>query len=281
MIAKLAGLFTTDWAVGSLLPAVLILAATVVLGIFAGRLARRAAARIPNVDVTVRGLLAGTAAGAVYVAGAFAVLDALGVSTSGLFAAIGAVTLSIGLALRDSLANVAAGLAIVIFRPIAVGEYITFASESQTRSSGTVVRIGPFLTQMRTVEGLYIAVPNRLFLQEPILNYDRNGERMVKIVVGISYRDSIDAALKTLLEVGNAESRVLPDRPVQAFVEALGDSSVTVSLRLWVAKADYWPVRRALVQATKEAIERAGLTIPFPQCDVHVDGILSSAPAGK
>ena len=281
MIAKIAGLFSADWALSRLLPAVLILAATLACGVFASRLVRRASGRIPNVDVTVRGLLAGTAAGAVYVAGAFAVLDALGVNTGGLFAAIGAVTLSIGLALRDSLANVAAGLAIVVFRPIAVGEYVTFASETQTRSSGTVEHIGPFMTRMRTIEGLYIAVPNRLFLQEPILNYDRNGERMVKIVVGISYRDSIDAALKTLLDVGNAETRVLPGRPVQAFVEALGDSSVTVSLRLWVAKADYWPVRRALVQAAKEAIERAGLTIPFPQCDVHVDGRLASVPPGK
>ena len=263
---------SSGWLVGNLLPAALILAATVAIGVFAGRLVRRAAGRIPNADVTVRGLAGGAVSCVVYVAGAFAVLDALGVNTSGLFAAIGAVTLSIGLALRDSLANVATGLAIVVFRPIAVGEYVTFASESQTRSSGTVVHIGPFMTQQRTVEGLYIAVPNRLFLQEPVLNYDRNGERMVKIVVGISYRDSIDAALRTLLAVGEAETRRLPDRPVQAFVEALGDSSVTVSLRLWTAKADYWPVRRALVQASKEAVERAGLTIPFPQCDVHVDG---------
>ena len=285
MRERLLDLLKAEWAAEHLLPAVLILAATVVFGIGAGRLSRRAADRLPpQVDVTVRSLIAGLASWTVYVGGAFAVLDALGVNTRGLFAALGAVALSVGLALRETLGNVAAGLAIVVFRPIAVGEYITFANESSARSSGTVVKIGPFMTQLRTYDGLYVSVPNRVLMQEPVMNYDRNGERMVKVVVGISYRDSIDAGLRALMAAGNAEKRALADRPVQVFVESLEDSAVTLSLRLWVAKADYWPVRRALVQAAKEAVERAGLTIPFPQRDVHLDGAAGvpapAAPAG-
>lgn len=288
MREKLPDILQAEWAAEHLLPASLILVATVVFGIGAGRLSRRAADRLPpQVDVTVRALIAGLASWTVYVGGAFAALDALGVNTRGLFAALGAVALSVGLALRDTLGNVAAGLAIVVFRPITVGEYITFANESSARSSGTVVKIGPFMTQLRTYDGLYVSVPNRILMQEPVMNYDRNGERMVKVVVGISYSDSIDAGLRALMAAGNAEKRALPDRPVQAFVESLDDSAVTLSLRLWVAKADYWPVRRALVQASKEAVERAGLTIPFPQRDVHLDcagGVpapLSAAPATK
>ena len=270
MKEKLAVIFRGDWVLGHALPAALIALATFFVGRFAGRAVRKALEKVPQLDVTVKNLLASIASWAIYIGGAFAVLDALGVNTRGLFAALGAVALSIGLALKDTLGNVAAGLAIVVFRPFSVGEFITFTAGSDARASGTVVHIGPFMTQLKTVEGLFVSVPNRILMQEPVLNYDRNGERMVKIVIGISYKDSIDAGLRALLETGNAEKRALPGKPVQVFVEALEESAVTLSLRVWVKKSDYWPVRRALVQAAKEAIERAGLTIPFPQLDVHL-----------
>lgn len=262
------------------LPAAGIAIATVLAGYLAGRAAKRALDRVKNLDVTVKSLISGGVSWIVYISGAFAFLDALGVNAGGLMAALGAVALSVGLALRDTLGNVAAGLAIVVFRPIAVGEFISFSNGSDPRASGKVVHIGPFITQLRTVEGVFVSVPNRVLMQEPVINYDRNGERMVKVVIGISYRDSIDAGLKALLEVGRAESRALADPPVQVFIESLEESAVTLSLRVWVAKEDYWPVRRALVQRCKEAVEAAGLTVPFPQCDVHLDSVPAPTAPG-
>ncbi len=261
---------STDFLLFHLAPALVALALTVLFARRLGRLAANALSRAPHLDPTVRSLLASCASGAVYVVGMLLALGALGVNSGAIAAALGATGLSIGLGLKDTLGDAAAGLVIVFLRPFEVGNFIAFRDPKDARSSGTVARIGLFATELKTVEGLAICVPNRLLLQEPLINYDRNSERLVRLSVGISYRDSIDAGVRALLETANAEKRALPDRPPQVFVDSLDESSVTLSMRVWVSKADYWPVRRALTQAAKEAIERAGLTIPFPQRDVHV-----------
>ena len=127
-----------------------------------------------------------------------------------------------------------------------------------------------FSTELRTPEGLFISVPNRILLEEPILNYSRNPERQIRLVFPIAYSDSIEAGLRTLLALGEAEKRRVPEKPVEIFVDGLADSSVNLALRVWVGKDDYWPALRDLTRAGKEALAAAGLTIPFPQRDVHV-----------
>ena len=133
-----------------------------------------------------------------------------------------------------------------------------------------MTRIGLFQTDLKTVDGIHLAVPNRVLFDEPIMNYSRNPTRLIRLVFSISYSDSIEKGLRVLLAAGEAESRRLPDEPVQVFVDALADSSVNLSLRIWVKREDYWPTRRDLTQKVKLALEEAGLTIPFPQRDVHL-----------
>ena len=254
------------------LPAAVILAVTILLGRWASRLVRALVRRMPaaGADATVEDLAGRTVLWSVWLFGAIAALGALGVDTKGVLAALGALAIAIGLGLKDTLSNVAAGLEIIFLRPIAVGEFIAYRNPSDPRASGTVTRIGLFSTQLRTVEGLYVSIPNRLLLQEPILNYSRNPERQIRLVFPIAYSDSIETGLRTLLALGEAEARRVPERPVEIFVDGLGDSSVNLALRVWVGKDDYWPALRDLTKGGKEALAAAGLTIPFPQRDVHV-----------
>ena len=202
--------------------------------------------------------------------GTVAALGALGVDTKGVLAAFGALAIAVGLGLKDTLSNVAAGIEIIFLRPVAVGEFVSFQDMASARSAGTVERIGLFSTELLTPEGLFISVPNRILLEEPILNYSRNPQRQIRLVFPIAYSDLIEAGLRALLALGEAEKRRVPEQPVEIFVDGLADSSVNLALRVWVGKDDYWPVLRDLTRGGKEALAAAGLTIPFPQRDVHV-----------
>ena len=251
-------------------PALLILLGAIIAGYLLKKLAERLLDRSKHIDITIRKLLVSTVGWGTYVVGIIAALNASGVNTAGLLTALGAVGLGVGLALRDALSNVAAGLLIVFNRPIAVGEFVAFGSAPGSGISGKITNIGPFSSTLQTYDGIYVSVPNKLIWEQPITNYDRNPIRLVNITVGISYGDSIDKGLKVMLETAHADSRTLPDQPYQVFVDTLADSSVNLQLRVWVAKANYWDVRRDLTKNCKVALEAAGLSIPFPQRDVHV-----------
>ena len=272
MKEKFLMMFRSEFMLRHALPAALILVVAWFVGRAAGALARRIVRRIPRAgaDETVERLAGSTVSWVIYLFGAIAALNAFGINTTGLLAALGAIGLAVGLALRDTLSNVASGITILVLRPFAVGDYITYRNPSDERSSGTVTRIGLFQTDLKTVDGIHLAVPNRVLFDEPIMNYSRNPTRLIRLVFSISYSDSIEKGLRVLLAAGEAESRRLPDEPVQVFVDALADSSVNLSLRIWVKREDYWPTRRDLTQKVKLALEKAGLTIPFPQRDVHL-----------
>ncbi|MBR1609776.1 MAG: mechanosensitive ion channel family protein [Kiritimatiellae bacterium] len=243
--------------------------ATYFLGRAGGKVARRVARRLSGSDPSIENLAGKAVAWGVWTLGALAALAAAGIDTRGVMTALGGLALAVGLGLRDTLSNAAAGLSLLVLRPLAAGEFVTFSGDP-SRGSGTVVKVGLFETELRTVEGVLLSVPNRVLLQEPIANFGRNKERLVRLTFPISYSDRIDDGLRVLLALGASEPRRIPDKPAEAFVEALGESSVDLSLRVWTKTADYWPARRALVKACKEALEKEGLTIPFPQRDVHV-----------
>ena len=267
---RLLQLLSSDYAVRHILPAALIAFAAGAVGLYAGRLVRVLVRRLPHSDSAVERFAGGAVAWGIWLFGLVAALNALGVNTNGVLTAFGGLAIAIGLALKDTLSNVAAGLELVFLRPISVGDFISFRESSDGRSSGTVKRIGLFSTDLSTPEGLFVTVPNRILRDEPIVDYDRNPERQIRLVFSIAYADSIEAGLRALLALGGREARRIPGKPVEVFVDGLGDSAVNLSLRLWVGKADYWPARRDLTRAGKEALEAAGLTIPFPQRDVHM-----------
>ncbi|GAB6386531.1 mechanosensitive ion channel family protein [Stutzerimonas marianensis] len=192
------------------------------------------------------------------------VASMIGVETTSFIAVIGAAGLAIGLALQGSLANFAGGVLILIFRPIRVGEWI----EAQG-VAGTVNSIQIFHTVLKTADNKTIVVPNGSLSNGHITNYSREPRRRADINVGIDYSADIKLARKILLELAEDE-RVLRDPEPVVFVTGLGDSSVNLSLRVWVATGDYWPVTFSFTEQLKERFDAAGIGIPFPQRVVHL-----------
>ncbi|HAX17661.1 MAG TPA: mechanosensitive ion channel protein [Actinobacteria bacterium] len=193
------------------------------------------------------------------------VLDIFGVNTASIIALLGAAGIAVALALKDTLANIASGIMLLILRPFRKNDFIEFAS-----MAGTVKEIGLFTTVMETPDGVYISAPNTSIWGVPIRNYTRNGKRRIDIVIGISYSDSIETAFNVMQKIIDNEKRFLPDPPPQIMVSSIADSSINIQLRAWTTVDDFWNVRWEQNKNVKERLEEAGLTIPFPQQDVHL-----------
>ena len=193
------------------------------------------------------------------------IFDIFGINTASLLTLMGAAGLAVGLALKDTLSNIASGIVLLILRPFRVGHYIEVGS-----IGGTVKEISLFTTIIHTADGIYISAPNSSMWGSPLKNFTRNEKRRLEIVVGISYTDSIDTGLNVLKEVIANENRFLTDPVPQVMVQAMADSSVNLMLRGWLSVDDFWTVKWDLQKEIKEKIEAAGLSIPFPQTDVHL-----------
>lgn len=192
-------------------------------------------------------------------------LGVLGINTSSLVALLGAVFLAIGLALQDSLKNFAAGVMLIFYRPFKVGDYVRFPD-----SEGTVESITLVNTMLRTPDNLSIIIPNGKISADTIVNLTANPTRRIDLVVGIGYGDDLRRA-KTLLEqIVQDEPRVLETPAPVIAVAALADSSVNFDVRPWVKTSDYLAVKYALTEQIKLRFDAQGISIPFPQMDVHV-----------
>lgn len=197
----------------------------------------------------------------------------LGVPTTNFLAMIGAAGLAIGLAVKDSLSNFSSGVMLVFFRPFKVGDYIEAAGVG-----GTVESIGIFNTVVKTPDNRVITIPNSLVYAGTITNYTANPVRRIDLVIGISYEDDVAKAKSLIGEVLAADARVLDDPAPALLVLELADSSVNIAVRPWVATSDYWNVRSDLLERIKRTLEDNGLSIPFPQRDLH---IVSQPAAGQ
>jgi small conductance mechanosensitive channel len=196
---------------------------------------------------------------------AIMILDALGVNTNSLIAILGAAGVAVGLALKDTLSNIAAGIVLLVQRTYQRGDFIEFGS-----IQGSVREIGLFTTILETGDGVYISAPNSSIWGPPLKNYSRNGKRRMDISVSISYADSIDTAFQVMREIAAGEDRFLKEPAPQIMVQSLGDNGVVIMLRAWASANVYWNVYWEQMRNIKEKIEAAGLTIPFPQRDVHI-----------
>lgn len=192
------------------------------------------------------------------------VASMVGVETTSFIAVIGAAGLAIGLALQGSLANFAGGVLILVFRPFRVGEWI----EAQG-VAGTVHSIQIFHTILKSGDNKTIVLPNGSLSNGHITNYSREPRRRADINVGIDYSADIKLARKILLEIAEDE-RVLRDPAPVVFVTGLGDSSVNLSLRVWVATGDFWPVTFGFTELLKERFDEADIGIPYPQRVMHL-----------
>ena len=192
-------------------------------------------------------------------------LNQLGVDTTSLVALLGAAGLAIGLSLQSSLANFAAGVMLIIFRPFSKGDFVEAGG-----TAGMVDDINIFTTVMTTGDNKEVIVPNGAIVAGTITNYSARPTRRVDMVFGISYDDDLRKAKQLLAEIIAADDRILAEpEPVIALSE-LADSSVNFVVRPWVKAADYWSVKFDVTETVKLKFDEAGISFPYPQMDVHV-----------
>ena len=239
-----------------------------VIGVILARLlskgADRALTRSGRIEPTVAKFLSNIIKYALWVVVAVTVLTQFGVQTTSIIAALGGLALAVGLALQGTLSNVAAGVMILIQRPFRVGEAVTAGT-----ITGVVQAIGLFTTELLQYDGLYVMVPNNELWNKPIINFSRMPTRRFELLIGISYDDDIDEARRELLALADADIRVLDEPAPVVFVAALADSAVTVGMRVWCKTEDYLGLTWALTEASKRRFDDKGISIPFPQQEVH------------
>jgi small conductance mechanosensitive channel len=202
-----------------------------------------------------------------------AALGKLGVQTTSFIAILGAAGLAIGLALQDSLSNFAAGVMVVLFRPYKVGDYVEAGGVS-----GSVQEVQIFTTVFNTPDNKKVIVPNGQIVSGTITNYSAYPTRRVDMIFGCGYDDNIGQVKNVLNEIVDSDSRVLSDPKPQVVVKELADSSVNFAVRAWVNTADYWGVYFDVTEAVKRRFDEEGISIPYPQRDVHVH---QPAPASE
>ena len=194
-----------------------------------------------------------------------AALNQLGVDTTSLIALLGAAGLAVGLALQNSLQNFAAGVMLIVFRPFKAGDFVELAGVS-----GVVENIGIFSSVLRTGDNRELIVPNGVIYGGIITNYSKRGTRRVDMVFGVDYGDDLKQAKELLRAIILADERVLSEPEPVVAVSELADFSVNFIVRPWVKNADYWPVLWDTTEKVKLEFDAQGLSIPYPQMDVHM-----------
>ena len=218
-----------------------------------------------GMEKTVAGFLSNIAYVALLVVVIIAAMAQLGIPIASFLAILGAAGLAIGLALQGSLSNFASGVLLVTFQPCKIGDYIEAGG-----ASGTVTDITVFSTTLITPDQRTITVPNSSVLSGPIVNYSTSPSRRLDLAIGISY-DADIASVKTLLrDVVEADERVLKAHPVQIGITDLADSSMLFTVRPWVSSGDFLQLKFDLHEKIKNALDSAGISIPYPQMDIHI-----------
>ena len=194
-----------------------------------------------------------------------AALNQVGIQTTSFIAILGAAGLAVGLALQGSLANFAAGIMIIIFHPFKAGDFIEAAG-----TMGIVEQIEIFTTKLRTGDNKLVIIPNNQITSGNIINYSAKETRRIDMVIGVSYSDDLAKVKEVLTSILASDERILPEPAPTIGVSALGESSIDFVVRPWVKSSDYWPTLFHLNQTIKETFDREGISIPFPQRDVHL-----------
>jgi len=195
-----------------------------------------------------------------------AALNQLGVNTTSFVAVFGAATLAIGLALQGSFSNIGAAVLIILFRPFKVGDVIEAAGVT-----GEVTDINLFSTIITPVDKRMVIVPNSSIISANITNFSNRATRRVDHIFGIGYDDDLKLAKETLLEIVNADKRILQEPAPFVAVNELADSSVNFVVRVWTKTEDYWDVHFEMLENVKLTFDAKGISIPYPQMDVHAD----------
>ena len=223
------------------------------------RFVRRRVNAHEEIDTTLGNFFASIAKWLILAVVVIAVLQLFGFQATSLVAVLGAATLAIGLALQGTLADVAAGVMLIIFRPYKVDQYVDIAG-----TSGTVKDLNLFMTELVTPDNVQIIVPNGKAWGAIITNYSAHEQRRLDLTFGIDYGDDAEEAMAIILKCAEADERVLKDPEPWVRVMQLGDSSVDLGVRLWCMGSDYWELKFSMTRAVKEAFDKGGISIPYP-----------------
>lgn len=232
---------------------------------WASRAVRKLCDRAPRMDKTLTPMLVRLTRWSVLAITLVAILEKLGIETTSIIAFLGAAGLAVGLALKDSVGDIASGVLLMVLRPFNVGEAVNIGG-----SGGVVDAIDLFETKITTFEGVPTVIPNSKVRSSNIENYTRAVKRRFDIVVGIAYEDEIAKALAILQDIISKETRILPDPEPLLNVMELGDSSVNILLRVWTKPGDFFATKLDLTRIIKERLDSDQITIPYPQRVVHL-----------
>jgi len=221
-----------------------------------------------KVDITLIHFLDGIIYYALLISAILAAAGQLGIKTTSFLAILGAASLAVGLALKDSLANFSSGVMLILFRPFLVGDWVTVAGET-----GKVEKISVFSTILNTGDNQRKIIPNGAIANNTITNITANPTRRIELVVGIGYDDDLRLAKDTIWEIIRAEPRILAEPEPFVAVAELADSAVNLVLRPWTLTEDYWDVYYSLVEKIKLTFDERGISIPYPQHHIHLDQI--------
>jgi len=227
-----------------------------------------------DVDEMLIKFLSDMAYALLLVAVVIAALDQLGINTTSLLAILGAAGLAIGLALKDSLSNFAAGVMLIMFRPFKTGDYIEAGG-----TSGTVDQVNIFNTVLRTGDNREITIPNSGIYGGMITNYSARSTRRIDLVIGIGYDDDLSKARDLITAAIAGDQRILKHPEPAISLAELADSSVNLNVRPWVNSSDYWDVRSLLLENIKHAFDKNGISFPYPQQDIHMHQIKQAGEA--
>jgi small conductance mechanosensitive channel len=218
-----------------------------------------------DVDPTLVNFLGNIVSAVLLIAVILAALDTLGLPVTSLLAVVGAAGLAIGLALKDSLGNFAAGVMLVMFRPFSKGDFVEVAGVA-----GKVDEVRIFSTILTTGDNKLVIIPNGQVAADTITNYTAKDKRRIDMVFGVGYDDDLKVARDVLTRVCSNHPKVLEEPALNIFVLNLGDSSVDFAVRPWSKTEDYWTVWGDVMEQAKIELEAAGCNIPYPQTDVHL-----------
>ena len=249
----------------SVLGAILILILGYVVAGWAARKVKNATSKADKVDDTLIPVLAQTTRILILIITLLAVLGQFGVETTSVVAILGAAGLAVGLALQGTLSNIAAGMMLLVLRPFKVGDAVNIGG-----TFAVVDAIGLFTTEMHSFDNIGIVMPNSRVWGNEIQNLSKFETRRVDMEFGISYGDDMDKAMKLIWEVLNEDERVMEEPAPLVAVANLGDSSVDIRVRPWTETKNVWPLRYDITKRVKEKFDANGVSIPFPQRDVHL-----------
>ena len=195
------------------------------------------------------------------------IASGMGVDAASIIAILGSASVAVGLAIQGSLSNFAGGVLLLVLKPFMVGDYI----KDGTGNEGTVESVDVFYTNLVTPDHKVVALPNGTLANGTITNFTRCKERRIDILVGIAYEEDIRKARRVIEEMLREEEGVIREREILVFVDSLGESGVNLNVRCWAGQDDFWPVKWRLTEQVKYTLDEAGIRIPYPQMDVHLD----------